>query len=206
MEKKNYTLDCKWVGEVNSENIKEMANVMTWNCCPCTYKDDEVTAVASASAFGKLFVTIGEKSYEYALNSKRVSAKMGKEIIDNILKAVAEYKADSEAFFAAQAKVRDMGKNKYNGFASEEQYEAVMSIVKEVIKDDYDSLEYFSVNYENGGIVVCIDDFVVALDYGEGIHATYKPIGEPMEMGGNVFGAISNIACNVKCIYYPTIS
>lgn len=206
MEKKNYTLDCKLVGEVNSENIKKIAKVMVWNCCPCTYKDEDVTAVASVSAFGKLFVTIGEKSYEYTLKSKRVSAKMGKEIVDNILKAVAEYKADSETFFAVQAKVRDMGKNKYNGFASEEQYEAVMSIVKEVIEDYYDSLDYFSVNYENGGIVVYIDDFVVALDYLDGIHAAYKPIGEPMDMGGDVFGAISNISCNVKRIYYPTIN
>lgn len=92
MEKNKYTLDCKWVGEVNSENIKEMAKVMTWNCCPCTYKDEEVTAVASASPFGKMNVIIGGKHYNYNLNSKRVSAKMGKEIIDNILKAVAEYR------------------------------------------------------------------------------------------------------------------
>ena len=101
MEQKNYTLDCKWVGAVNSENIKEMAKVMVWNCCPCTYKDDEVTAVASASIGmdGKpytMWVIIGGKHYNYTLNSKRVSEKMGKEIVDNILKAVAEHKEDKE--------------------------------------------------------------------------------------------------------------
>lgn len=99
MEKKNYTLDCKWVDEVNSENIKEMAKVMVWNCCTCTYKDDEVTAGASAT-FGMdgepytMNVIIDGKHYNYTLNSKRVSAKMGKEIVDNILKAVAEHKEE----------------------------------------------------------------------------------------------------------------
>ena len=102
MEKKNYTLDCKWVGEVNSENIKKMAKVMVWNCCPCKYKDDEVTAVAGASfgMVGKpytMFVLIDGKHYNYTLNSKRVSAKMGKEIVDNILKAVKEQYQPKEA-------------------------------------------------------------------------------------------------------------
>lgn len=101
MTKKNYTLDCKWVGEVNSENIKEMAKVMVWNCCPCTYKDDEVIAVASA-IFGMdgepytMNVIIDGKHYNYTLNSKRVSAKMGNEIVENILKAVAEHKEETK--------------------------------------------------------------------------------------------------------------
>lgn len=100
MEQKNYTLNCTMVGEVNSENIKEMAKVMVWNCCPCTYKDDEVTAVASAS-FGMdgkpnhMWVIIDGKHYNFPLTSKRVSEKMGKEIIEYILKAVAFYKAEN---------------------------------------------------------------------------------------------------------------
>ena len=96
----NYTLDCKWVGEVNSENIKEMAKVMVWNCCICTYKDDEVIATASASPGidGKpntMNVIIDGKHYNFPLTSKRVSEKMGKEIIEYILKAVAFYKAEN---------------------------------------------------------------------------------------------------------------
>lgn len=113
MEQKNYTLDCNKVGEVNSENIKEMAKVMVWNCCPCTYKDDEVTAVASAS-FGmdgepyKMWVIIDGKHYNFPLTSKRVSEKMGKEIIEYILKAVAFYKAEKK-------QVYDIYKNTVSG-------------------------------------------------------------------------------------------
>lgn len=96
--KKNYTINCEWVGEVNSENIKKMTKFMVWYCRPCTYKDDEVTALAGAQPGidGKpytMWVFIDGKSYDYTLNSKRVSDKMGKEIADNILKAVDEYKA-----------------------------------------------------------------------------------------------------------------
>ena len=97
METKNYTITCTWIGEVNNENIKEMAKVMMWNCCVAQYKDGEIICNSSVSMGlgGKpntQFCNVNGVHYNFVLESKRVSAKMGEEIIANILKAVEEYK------------------------------------------------------------------------------------------------------------------
>ena len=110
---KNYTMTCLWVGEIKDENLKEVAKVMMWNSCPATYKDDEIIANAGLNMGldgepHRLYVIIDGIHYNYDLTSKRVSAKMGKEIVELIIKAVEEYKAEKK-------QVYDIYKNTVSG-------------------------------------------------------------------------------------------
>ena len=118
MNNKNYTMTCLWVGEIKDENLKEVAKVMMWNCCPATYKDDEIIANAGLHMAlddepHRFTVFIDDIQYNYDLTSKRVSAKMGKEIVELILKAVGEYK-EAKAKEAEDMKERYIGLDAWN--------------------------------------------------------------------------------------------
>ena len=88
-----------------------------------------------------------------------------------------------------------------NGFKNEEVYNAVYEAVKDAISDFYDTLEYFAVRFENGGIWVYVDDFVVGLDADGGHIVAYEPQGEPLPMGTDICGAVWYLGLNADMIY-----
>lgn len=88
---RNFKMTCSLVGDVTNENLKEVANVMVWNCGVLTYKDEETTALANLTNNGsEITLNIDFDGYRTStiLKSKRVSAKMGKEIADDVIMCV----------------------------------------------------------------------------------------------------------------------
>lgn len=97
MESKNYTMTCLLVGEVTEQNLKKVADVTMHNCAVIDYKGEGVIATCTIhNGWGERpncqFVTIKGEDHYFNLKHQRVSVGMGKEIIENILKAVEESK------------------------------------------------------------------------------------------------------------------
>ena len=93
MENKNYTITFGKAEELNENNYKEFANRTMHYGDSFFYKDSEIEIWGIGWApSNQVVYYVNNVQHRVDLTSKRVSAKMGKEIESIILKAVAEYK------------------------------------------------------------------------------------------------------------------
>ena len=96
MNNKNYTITFGKAEELNENNYKEFAHRTMHYGDSFFFKDSEIEIWGCVTLDNQVVYYVDGVQHRVDLTSKRVSAKMGKEIESIILKAVAEHKEDKE--------------------------------------------------------------------------------------------------------------
>lgn len=152
MENKNYTITFGKDGELNESNYKEFAHrTMHYGDC-FFYKDSEIEIWGCVTLDNQVVYYVDGVQHRVDLTSKRVSAKMGKEIESIILKAVAEYKIGMNEI------MNEIGKAMAKCYTSKETTEVGEYQFKYMSGEDYRRIKIF----KDGEFIATTAEVIVA--------------------------------------------